>query len=80
MFLEILSKFKLALYYLINTCLKIATSRSYCTSRNFFYISEVEFEMDKKKEASRKCLALEGKMDAFGDENELKDLWHDCYP
>ena len=35
MFLEILSKFKLAFYYLINTCLKIATLRSCCTSRNF---------------------------------------------
>ena len=39
MFLEILSKFKLALYYLINTCLKIATSRSCCTSRNVFVSS-----------------------------------------
>ena len=35
-FLEILSKFKLAFYYLINTCLKIATSRSCCTSHNFY--------------------------------------------
>ena len=32
----VLSKFKLSLYFLINTCLKIATSRSCCTSRNFF--------------------------------------------
>ena len=35
-FLEILFKFKLAFYYLINTCLKIATSRSCFTSRNFW--------------------------------------------
>ena len=39
MFLEILSKFKLALYYLINSCLIIATSRSCCTSRNFFFLN-----------------------------------------
>ena len=38
MFLEILSKFKLALCYLINTCLKIATLRSCCTSRIFFIL------------------------------------------
>ena len=37
-FLKILSKFKLAFYYLINTCLKVATSRSCCTSRNFFIV------------------------------------------
>ena len=37
MFLKILSEFYLALYYLIKTCLKIATSRSCCTSRNFFH-------------------------------------------
>ena len=45
MFLEILSKFKLALYYLINTCLKIATSRSCCTSRN----SLVQNSLDQKQ-------------------------------
>ena len=50
------------------------------TAGRFFYISEVEFGMDKKKEASRKCLALGGKVDAFGVENELKDLRYYCYP
>ena len=30
-----LSKLRLDLYYLINTCLKTATSRSCCTSHNF---------------------------------------------
>ena len=48
MFLEILSKFKPTLYYLMNTFLKIATSRSCCTSRNFFpldtYILKSSFQ------------------------------------
>ena len=45
----------------------------------FFFISELEFVMDNKKEASRKCFALGGTMDAFGDENELQELNQDCY-
>ena len=48
------------------------------TAGRFFYVSEVEFGMDKKKEASRKCLALGGKVDAFGVENDLKDLRYYC--
>ena len=43
MFLEILSKFNLAFYYLLNTCLKIATWRSCCMSRNFYGIQCILF-------------------------------------
>ena len=42
--------------------------------KEFLFISPFFFEMDKKKKAVRKCIALGGKMDVFLDENELKDL------
>ena len=47
---------------------------------DFFYISPVLSGMDNKKEASRKCFALGGKMDVFVNENDLKDFNHECGP
>ena len=43
----------------------------------FYYVPPILSGMNNKKEASRKCFALGGKMDMFADENEMKAFKYD---